>query len=171
VMEQMAMAYYENLSPSIKETNEVRTALGIARRDLERIKKMFVTGIVSSDNAGIFNKELTQANNRVQRLTGRLDALEAVQNRSTEDLFNGISVLKGLKDLKDGLERAGDVETKKMVINTFVEEVVCTEEGFDVRLNLDGSSNGDLWLAGGDLIEPARLVIRISGDGVEWLIA
>jgi site-specific DNA recombinase len=123
------------------ELDRVTVALTAARQELERIKGLFLSGVVTQANAGIFNTELERVNREVQELTGRKDALKVRADPGLAVLFDPLEWARTLRTIGKALEVChGQADQIREVIAAIVERIEAGDDKPVIHLR-DGSPN------------------------------
>lgn len=152
-------------SESMAEVKVLRTALQEAKAEQERLTRLFIDGIVTRENAALFNARLTESQAEVARLSARIGAIADLTNPSTQ-LADAHAWLRQFRSLVQAMDAMGDdPEGSAAVLRTVVERIEPGEPAgtWTVRLLLPGSPIVSSWQPGVGLREPLRLCECAAG--------
>ena len=164
VLEQLAAIFSnenelrESLSAFIAAENQKQESVRIRAAELssdlrdtvnkeERIKKMFLDGLVTSDNAAFWNEELLSARSMREQLEKEIAAAGAPPEYKIDDILPDLLKAAGdwIKKIASG---SADVMTKRNLIMSTIEDLQCTQRSGDrveFQMSVIMSSNKKWW--------------------------
>ncbi len=134
-------------SESMAEVQSLRTALASAKAEQETLVRLFIDGVVTRDNAGLFNRRLTECQAEVARLSARIAAVVDLANPATQ-LADAHAWLQQFRSLVQAMDVMGDdPDGAAAVLRAVVERIEPGEKAgtWTVRLLLPGSPMVSSW--------------------------
>ncbi len=111
------------------------TEIAEARKEVDNIDRLFLSGVVTPENAAHWNEKLTAARSNLERLQSHH---QVVLNNLAEihDADELPKVLEQIREWADILQHADDWQTKRNLILTLVKYVKCLDEDGNTELSL-----------------------------------
>ncbi len=134
-------------SESMAEVASLRTALAAAKAEQERVARLFIDGIVTRENAGLFNTRLSECQSEVSRLSARIAALVDLANPLIQ-IADADAWLRQFRGLVAAMDAMGDdPEGTAAVLRAVVERIEPGEKSgtWNVSLLLPGSPIVSIW--------------------------
>ena len=135
------------------QASELKKKIQTAKEKQERIKQMFLSGVVTADNSAFWNSELTSARIELEALEKELATISAVPDVNFDDIFP--ELVKASEEwAKSCLDGSATYETKRNLIMSAVESLECVERSkklirFKMKLIM---SNSVKWWALGHFV-------------------
>ena len=130
------------------EITDLNSAMQPLERDRERIKRMFIDGVVTRENAPQFNQDLSKVTGTIETLTGRRDALQhdLESQRAQVAALKTKTLTDRMAEVARDFGKLNSYQEKRAFLRAVVIDIARNEKGtWAIKRHVPSSTNEPDW--------------------------